>query len=88
MGTALFDQYSLLHFSSGIIAKFFRLSFVNWFILNIVFEYFENISEITIFINKLKWWPGGKPKSDTFINSVGDIFSAMLGWHVADILKI
>lgn len=88
MGTTLFDKYSLLHFSTGIIARFFHLSLIHWFILHIIFEYFENLPEITVILDKIKLWPGGKKHSDTFINSVGDQFSAMLGWYVADILEI
>jgi hypothetical protein len=26
------------------------------------------------------FWPGGKPKSDSIINSVGDTFGAIIGW--------
>ena len=26
------------------------------------------------------FWPGGKPKSDTVINSMGDTFGAIMGW--------
>jgi hypothetical protein len=32
-------------------------------------------------INKyIVFWPGGKPKSDSIINSVGDTFGAIIGW--------
>ena len=30
--------------------------------------------------NYLTFWPGGKKKADTIINSLGDNVSAMLGW--------
>ncbi len=88
MGKTLFDQYSLLHFSTGIIARFYHISFIHWFILHIIFEYFENIPGITVILDKIKWWPGGKKYSDSLINSVGDQIFAMLGWYVADILEI
>jgi hypothetical protein len=88
MGTKLIDQYSLLHFSTGIIARFLHVPFVYWFIFHIIFEYVENLPEIAMQIDKIKWWPGGKKSSDTFINSVGDQFFAMLGWYVADKLQI
>jgi hypothetical protein len=32
-------------------------------------------------INKyILFWPGGKPKSDSIINSVGDTIGVILGW--------
>jgi len=32
-------------------------------------------------INKyIVFWPGGKSKSDSIINNIGDTFSATLGW--------
>ncbi len=88
MGTTLFDKYSLLHFSTGVIARFYHISFIHWFILHLIFEYFENIPQIVLILNKLNWWPGGKQHSDTLINNIGDQFSAMLGWYIADILEI
>ena len=32
-------------------------------------------------INKyIVFWPGGKSKSDSLINNIGDTFAALLGW--------
>ena len=32
-------------------------------------------------INKyIVFWPGGKPKSDSIINIIGDTFGAIIGW--------
>ena len=38
-----------------------------------------------LIINKyLKLWPGGKPQSDSKINSVSDIIVSLMGWILAD----
>lgn len=84
MGIKLLDQYSLLHFSSGIMAYFFGLKLDFWILLHTAFEYSENTEVGIRFINTfLPFWPGGKPYADSFINSVGDFLSATLGWIVA-----
>jgi hypothetical protein len=31
-------------------------------------------------INRLVFWPGGKPTSDTIVNSIGDTVGSILGW--------
>jgi hypothetical protein len=31
-------------------------------------------------INKMTFWPGGKPRSDTIINSIGDTVGSIIGW--------
>lgn len=88
MGTTFIDQYSLLHFSTGVIARFVHVPFIYWFILHFMFEYFENIPKIAMQIDKIKWWPGGKKAPDTLINSTRDQFFAMLGWYIAHKLQI
>ena len=35
---------------------------------------------INIINQYIVFWPGGKPKSDTIINIVGDTFGAIVGW--------
>ena len=30
--------------------------------------------------NYIKFWPGGKPKSDSLLNMTGDTIAGMLGW--------
>ena len=42
MGFALYDQYSLLHFSMGVIAFFWGMSMETFIIINIIFEILEN----------------------------------------------
>lgn len=86
MGTYFFDQYSILHMASGIIAYFFGIKLIHWIIIHVLFEYIENTQYGMNFINSYlkNIWPGGKDKKDTFINSmVGDNFFAIVGWCIA-----
>ena len=83
MGNKLMDQYSLLHFSAGVIAYFFGIDFWVWFVIHLVFEIIENTECGMHIINKLSIWPGGKNYADSFINLTGDQIFAMLGWYVA-----
>ena len=88
MGVNFIDQYSLLHFATGIIAYFWGISLINYTIIHILFEIIENTSHGMNFINNqfANIWPGGKPYSDSFINSTGDTIFGMLGWLVAYIV--
>ena len=84
MGNQLLDQYSILHFATGIVAYFWDISFIKWTLLHGTFELIENTPQGMKFINtNLTWWPGGKPKADDWINIVGDNLSAMVGWYCA-----
>lgn len=81
MGARLFDQYTYLHFAIGIVAYFWNISIVNWFILHTIFEVVENTPTGMKFINTyIPFWPGGKPKSDSIINNIGDTIGAISGW--------
>ena len=81
MGYQYFDQYTYLHFAVGIVVYFWNISLLNWVILHTIFEFLENTQMGVNIINKyIVFWPGGKPKSDTIINSVGDTFGAVVGW--------
>lgn len=82
MGHKLFDQYSLLHFSVGVIGYFFGIDFYLFVLINILFEIVENSSMGVSFINQYlgNIWPGGKNGSDTIINSISDIFFCIIGW--------
>jgi hypothetical protein len=81
MGILLFDQYSYLHFAVGVVIYFNGISLKNWIIIHIIFELIENTQFGIHFINKyLTYWPGGKPKSDTVVNSIGDILCGIVGW--------
>ena len=84
MGKKLFDKYTLLHFATGIIAYFLGINYWVWLIIHILFEIIENTPCGIKFINNyLVFWPGGKTKSDSLINSVGDTIGASIGWLCA-----
>ena len=83
MGKQLLDQYSLLHYSSGVVAYFWNIPFSIWFIIHFGFELGENTDQGMKFINSFKLWPGGKPHKDSWLNILGDNVSAMLGWICA-----
>ena len=84
MGISFFDQYSILHMASGIVAYFWGIKLVHWAIFHIIFEYIENTEWGMKLINNVSGWPGGKKIPDTFVNSMlGDNFFAILGWLVA-----
>ena len=81
MGKYFFDQYSYLHFASGIIAYFWNISFKNWILLHTIFEIIENTNlGIYIINNYITFWPGGKNYKDTLINSISDSLFAFIGW--------
>ena len=88
MGEKFIDKYSLLHFATGIIFYYFNISLLNSLIIHTLFEIIENSKFGIHFINKyLKFWPGGKPKSDTLTNSIGDTFFFIVGWMLAKSFK-
>lgn len=74
------DQYSLLHFSVGVVAYFWHVPFWLWIILNILFEIFENSSWGMRIISHISVFPGGQPRPDTLANSICDIICCLLGW--------
>ncbi len=88
MGTALFDEYSLLHFAVGVIARHWNVAFLIFLIAHILFELLENTKQGMYIINNyITAWPGGKSSPDTFLNSeFGDNLSAAVGWWAADVL--
>ena len=86
MGKILFDQYSLLHFATGVIFYFFNFKFVTFLVIHTIFEILENTKSGIYFIdNYLTFWPGGKQSSDTFINIIGDIYEC-IGWYSSKLL--
>lgn len=84
MGLYLIDQYSLLHFSVGVVFYFWGITFWRWTIIHLIFELFENTpSGIYLINNYFKFWPGGKTHADSLLNSTGDIVFGCLGWFIA-----
>jgi len=85
MGQTLLDKYSLLHFLSGVGAKYAGLDMYTWFLLHLAFEMTENTNSGMQFINEnFSWWPGGgKPERDADVNIAGDQLSALVGWLAA-----
>lgn len=81
MGQNLFDKYTYLHFAVGVISYFWNISLLHIIVFHSIFELVENTTIGIYFIDHyITFWPGGKLKADSFINSFGDIFGAVLGW--------
>ena len=80
----IFDQYSLLHFATGIIAYFWGVGAISWAIIHSIFEFLENTKYSIQFVNKyIPIWPGGKQQTDSVQNMIGDTISAIVGWFLA-----
>lgn len=89
MGKYFLDKYSILHFIWGMIAYLLGIPFVLWILIHMCFEILENMSGGRYFItNYLTFWPGGKKRADTILNSVGDNVSGMLGWLFLYVLDV
>lgn len=86
MGAQLFDQYTLLHFASGVVAYFWGVPFVAWVFAHALFEALENTATGMRAINAFPVWPGGKPRADTPTNILGDNIGSILGWLAAALL--
>ena len=80
MGKQFLDQYSLLHFSQGVVAYFWGTPFYLWVITHATFEFLENTGPGMDLINKIPFWPGGKLEADAPINVLGDNLSAITGF--------
>lgn len=86
MGLYAIDQFSLLHFASGILAYFWGLSALLTLILHILFEWLENTKIGMKFINSyFPLWPGGKPYADSFVNQFTDTIFTMIGWYLSQL---
>ena len=83
MGVRLLDQYSLLHFATGVVAYHWGVPIIYWFIAHGSFELAENTEEGMKVINKITFWPGGKDRADSWTNMFGDHLCALGGWFVA-----
>jgi len=83
MGVNFTDQFSLLHFATGIIAYFWEISLINWFFLHLIYEIFTNTKYGIFFINHYTFWPGGKLNYDSPMNILGDQIWGLFGWLFA-----
>ena len=90
MGVRFIDQYSLLHFATGVIAYFWGFGFLFSLVAHMLFEYFENTPAGIKFINEnlADIWPGGKPRADSRLNIFGDNVFFGVGWILARILDM
>jgi hypothetical protein len=87
MGYTFADKYSLLHFATGIVARFWSIGLIALLIVHIIFEATENTKVGMNFINKyIPFWPGGKTHPDVLLNRFGDTTFTGLGWLLADVL--
>ena len=81
MGNRLFDQYTYLHFSVGILSYFWGINLVLFLTVHTLFEIIENSKfGMHIINNYMFFWPGGKPVADTYINILGDTIGGYVGW--------
>ncbi len=83
MGSQWFDQYSLLHTATGILAYFWNMSFVTALVVHTLFEWLENTQKGMAFIRNFTYWPGGKEKADSLRNSIGDTIAFAIGWGMS-----
>lgn len=83
MGVQFTDEYSLLHVATGIVAYYWGVSFMAWFIAHAAFEVIENTPAGMRVIRWVKLWPGGKTHADSAWNSTGDQFYSCVGWAIA-----
>jgi hypothetical protein len=83
MGIYFTDNFSLLHLASGIVAYYWGISFMAWFIVHAAFELIENTQAGMRVIRLIKLWPGGKTHADSGLNSMGDQFYSCMGWIIA-----
>ena len=81
MGVYFFDQYAYLHLATGIMSYFWGVNFWMSFVIHTLFEYLENTTSGIHFINNyFTFWPGGKPRPDSYINQLGDTVAFIFGW--------
>lgn len=86
MGEYFTDNFSILHFASGIIFYYFGISFSTSFVAHLLFEAVENQEFAMGIINKTGLWPGGKDTADTIVNSLGDQIYFSIGWMLSKYL--
>lgn len=89
MGVHFMDQFSLLHFATGVVMYFWGISLSVTFVVHTLFEIIENTRTGMRFINTtFSMWPGGKPHADSIRNSIGDTVFAVVGWLTSYYLDV
>jgi hypothetical protein len=95
MGSALLDQYSLLHAAVGVLAYFWNVPLWIATVIHVAFEIIENTQwgiriintymiETGLFGSPVKvGWPGEKRRADSLLNQTGDTVTFVLGWVAA-----
>lgn len=85
MGFRFIDQYSILHFSVGVLAYFWSISFLTIIAIHILFEFIENTPIGMDIINTyfIGWWPGGKTHPDNLLNKISDTLFTGIGWIIS-----
>ena len=87
MGQKLIDQYSLLHFASGVFFYFLGIKFEIALLLHTLFEIVENIPlGITNVYYLHLFWLGGRNEPDSLLNSVGDTVVFVVGFLLSQII--
>jgi len=94
MGYRFFDQYSILHFSVGVLMYFWSIPLLTAVIIHFIFEILENSKTGVYVINNyftnlgILSWPGGKPGPDNLINTIGDNVFFILGYIISKQLDL
>jgi hypothetical protein len=89
MGHSFADQFSLLHFSVGVLAYFWNVPLIASVIAHALFEYAENTPLGIRLINRFLIsrgyfsWPGEKRHADSLVNMIGDTVFFAVGWACA-----
>ena len=86
MGKFFFDQFSILHFASGVTAYFWKIISFKWFVLlYILLEIMENSSVGINFVNTyIPFWPRAKQKPESYLNMFSDVLFAVMGWQLTE----
>ena len=82
MGKLLFDCYSVAHAGFGYLAAQFRIPFIIWVIIHMIFEYAENTEWGMRIINQsfMPFWIGPKDYADSPVNILGDNLATIAGY--------
>jgi len=84
MGHLWFDQFSILHFATGVVAYFWGISLYVIMMIHILFELFENTTYGIWFIDEwVPFWPGGKSHPDSLLNCITDTLFTGVGWIIS-----